>query len=230
MKDINADERSDLAIFVALAAFRTPDVVDSLKIFNSNWIRDMSTQMFADVEQVKERMRGKPDAPSTEKELEAKARELVEFAQRGQYEVITDHKWAIGMAMKMAFNIAPIIAGRDWCVVHRENEKKSFVTTDAPVLLTTVAPRENSLWGIGFGNTDALVLFPLTASCILTMFGSEGALSYRTVSAKQMRQFNLALADHCQRFVVGCDEALVRSLTDYLNLANKKWRPKMQRT
>jgi hypothetical protein len=228
--EINVDERTDLAIFVALAAFRTPDIVDSLKAFNSNLVRDMSKQMFADVEEVKARMRGKSDLPSTEEELEVEARELVEFVQSGQYEVNTRHTWAVGMAMKMAFNVAPILAGRDWAVVHRDNEKKSFVTTDAPVLLTTVAPRENSFWGIGFGNTDALVLFPLTASCILAMYGSEGALKHRTASAEQIRHTNLALASHCQRFVVSRDKALVRSLTDHLCLANKKWQPKMQRT
>jgi hypothetical protein len=123
--EINVDERTDLAIFVALAAFRTPDIVDSLKAFNSNLVRDMSKQMFADVEEVKARMRGKSDLPSTEEELEVEARELVEFVQSGQYEVNTRHTWAVGMAMKMAFNVAPILAGRDWAVVHRDNEKKS---------------------------------------------------------------------------------------------------------
>ena len=229
MGEINADERSDLAIFVAFAAFRTPDIVDSLKAFNSGSIRDICMQTFSDVEEVKMRMRGNPDAPSSEEELEIEARELVEYAQSGQYEVTTSHLWAVSMAFRMAFIIAPIFAGRDWTILHRNNDKKSFVTTDAPVMLTTVAPRQNSFWGIGFGNTDALVLFPLTESCILTMCGSEGDLRHWTAGSEQMRQINLAIADRCQRFVIGRDEALVRSLADHLCLAKKKWQPKMQR-
>ena len=229
-EQINVDERTDFAIFVAFAAFRTPDIVDSLKAFNSTLVRDMCDQMFSDIEEVKARMRSKSNATLTEEELDVEARELVEFAQSGQYEVNTSHTWAVGMAMKMAFNVAPILAGRDWSVIHRETEKKSFVTTDAPVLLTTVAPRENSIYGIGFGNTDSLVLFPLTASSILAMHGNEGAMNHMAAGAEQIRQLNLALASHCQRFVVGRDEALVRSLTTRLQLANKKWRPKMQRT
>lgn len=229
-QEINADERANLAIFVALAAFRTPDIVDSLKAFNSDLIEDTAKQAFADVAEVKERMRGKRDAPSNEEELEAEARELVEYVQRGEYEVTTSHKWAVGMAVKMAFNIAPILAGRDWVVVHRDNDKKSFVTMDAPVLLTTVAPREKSLWGIGFGNADALVLFPLTESCILAMYGSNGNLQHRTAGVEEIRRANLALADHCQRFVIGREQALVRSLADHLSLASKKWQPKMQRS
>ena len=73
---INADERANLAIFVALAAFRTPDVVDSLKAFNSNLIGDMAKRMFVDVEEVKARMRGKPGTPPMEDELDAETREL----------------------------------------------------------------------------------------------------------------------------------------------------------
>ena len=229
MEEISENERTDLAIFVALAAFRTPDVVDSLKAFNSGLVMDISKRIFADVEEVKEQMRGKPHAPLTEEELEADARALVEFAESGQYKIKTSHTWAVGTAIQMALTLAPIFAGRDWTIVHRNNEKRSFVTTDAPVILTTMIPREKSLWGIGFGDVDALVVFPLTESCVLAVHGSEGTLKHLMTDAKRMRDTNLALADRCQRFVVGRDEALVKSLTSYLCLANKKWQPKMQR-
>ncbi|HEU0069628.1 MAG TPA: hypothetical protein VFQ26_10300, partial [Nitrospiraceae bacterium] len=62
------------------------------------------------------------------------------------------------------------------------------------------------------------------------MYGSDGDLKHRTVGFGQIRHTNLAIADRCQRFVVGRDEALVRSLTDQLCLASKKWQPKMQST
>lgn len=226
---INAEERANLAIFVAFAAFRTPDIIESLKIFNSDLVKDKAKEILGNVEMVMEHMRGKPYAPSAEEELKADAQALVELVQSDQFEVVTNHKWAVGMAIKMAFKVAPILAGRNWEICHRSNQKKSFVTTDAPVLLTTAAPRLNSFWGVGFGNADALVLFPLAESCVLAMYGSEGDLKHRTQDAEQIRNTNLALANHCQRFVVGRDEALVRSLTDQLCLANKKWQPKMQR-
>jgi hypothetical protein len=185
--------------------------------------------MFANVEQVKESMRGKPGAPASEQELEREAQEMVEFAQSDQYEITTNHGWAVGMAIRMAFEVAPILAGRNWVVVHRQTEKKSFVTSDAPVVLSTVVPRETSFWGVGFGNNDAFVAFPLTAACALTMFGSEGTLVHREIRGDAMRHMNLAVASRCQRFVIGREEALVRSLADRLGLASKQWQPKMQR-
>lgn len=228
---INADERSDLAIFIALAACRTPDIVDSLKLFNSSLISDMAMRMFADVEQVKEQMRGKTHAPLTEKELEEEAQEMVNFVKSEQWVVETNHVWAVRTAIQMALTIAPILSGRDWTVVHRDNEKKSFVTTDAPVILTTIEPRGNGYWerGIGFGCSDALVFFPLDQSCVLAMSGSDGNMNHITMGSEQIRRINLTLSNSCQRFVIGRDEALVQSLTDYLCLTKKKWQPKMQR-
>lgn len=224
------EERADLAIFVSLACFRTPDIVESLKLFNSGLIADMAKRMFANVDQVKESLRGKPGAPTSEEELEREAREMVEFAQSGHYEVTTNHRWALGMAMQMAFKVAPLLAGRNWLVVHRQTDTKSFVTSDAPVVLNTIQPREPSFWGIGFGNADAMVVFPLTQSCALVMFGDQGVIQHREIDAVAIRHMNLAVADRCQRFVIGREEQLVRYLKDRLGLAGKTWQPKMQRT
>jgi hypothetical protein len=223
------EERADLAIFVALAGFRTPDIIESLKLFNSGLVTDMAKRMFANVDQVKETMRGKPGAPTSEQELEQEAKEMVEFAESGNYEVTTNHRWAVGMAMQMALQVAPLLAGRNWLIVHRPNDKKSFVTSDAPVVLSTVQPREPSIYGIGFGSADAMVVFPLAQSCSLVMFGEDGALEHRQIDAVAIRHMNLAIADRCQRFVIGREEPLVRSLSDRLGLAKKEWQPKMQR-
>jgi hypothetical protein len=180
------------------------------------------------VETVKIRMHKRLGLAMSEDELEKEAQELVAFAKSGSFKVTTNHRWAVFKAMEMAFSVAPILAGRDWIVTHRDNHKKSFVTTDAPVVLTTVAPRKKNFYGIGFGNADALVVFPLTGSCVLMMLGNKGGLEHRLANPQQVRQINLALADHCQRFVIGREESLVRSLTGYLGLGGKTWEPKMQ--
>lgn len=83
-QEIGPEERADLSIFVALAGFRTPDIVDSLKLFNSSTVDHVAKKLFADVGQVKEQMRGKPGSPTTEEELEKEAIEMVEFIQSGQ--------------------------------------------------------------------------------------------------------------------------------------------------
>jgi hypothetical protein len=229
-EEISENERNDLANFIALAAIRTPDMVDSIKAFNSGLISDIAKRMFANTEMVKDRIRSKTASPISEEELEKESQELVSFVNSGAYEVITDHQWAISTAIEMSSTIAQLLVRRDWIVTHRNSDKKSFITTDAPVWLTTVAPRKSKFYGVGFGNADALVLFPLTASSVLLMHSNKGKLEHRVANDQQVREINLGLADCCQRFVIGRDPALVRSLTNYIGLANKIWQPKMQKS
>lgn len=226
---INADERSDLAILIALAAMRTPDIVESLKLAKAGFILDVAKKLFADAETVAERLRtDQLYADVSEDEIVEEAKQMVDMAQNDGLAVNIDQKWAVSMAIRMAFEVAPILAGRDWLVLVRESEKKSFVTTDAPVTLTTTGPREENFWGVGYGNDDALILFPLTQSCVLAMFGNAGDLRRTTANTEQMRHINLAMADRCQRFIVGRDASLLKSLAEFLGLAGKKWQPKMQ--
>lgn len=228
---IDAQGRSDLAIFIALGTMRTPDVVDSLKAFNAGMVTDIMKSMFADVEDVAARQREDPDfAGKPEDQVLAEAKLMVDMAQNDGVKVTTEHHFALGMAIQLALEIAPILAGRDWVVVHRDNEKKSFITTDAPVFLTTVAPRADKFWGVGFGNADALVFSPLKQSCTLAMMGSSGDLRHIEADTTKVRQLNVGMTAKCQRFVIGRDEALVHSLARATGLATTKWTPKMQRS
>jgi len=226
---INADERTDLAIFIALAAMRTPDIVESLKLAKAGFILDTAKRLFADVAAVADRLRkDKLYADVSDEDILEDAKQMVDMAQNNGLTVDVDQKWAVGMAIRMAFEVAPILAGRDWLVLVRDSERKSFVTADAPVVLTTTGPRENSFWGVGYGNDDALILFPLTEACVLALYGNTGDLKWTTANTEQIRHINLAIADRCQRFVVGRDVALLESLANFLGLAGKRWQPKMQ--
>lgn len=229
--NITADERSDLAIFMALGAMRTPDIVQSLQLMNSDMTLEMAKRIYADVDRVEADLRLNPAyAGKSDEEVRVEAEAMVNLVQTDGLSVTTNEKWAVGMAIKMSLAVAPTFAGRDWVIVHRDNDRKSFVTTDAPVVLTTTEPRESSIYGIGFGNADALVAFPLTQSCVLMMLGSEGDFRHIEVSADKMRKANLAMAEKCKRFVIGRDEALVKSLVEEVDLAGRRWQPKMQRT
>lgn len=225
---ITDDERSELAIFIALAAFRTPDHIDSVMAASSGLFGEMARQMFSDVESAKASIRDTPLAPATEEELDREARDLVEFAKSGRYKVTTNQKWAVEIAIRTAFAVAPCLIDRDWLVLHRPDDRHSFITTDSPVVLTTVVPRESPLYGVGFGNADALVIFPLDQTSVLAMFGDGGGFAHVASMGERMRHINLAAADRCQRFVIGRDRVLVRSLADRLRLNTRKWSPKMQ--
>lgn len=226
---LTADERSDFAVFIALGTTRTPDIVDSLKAMSSEMVLWHTKMTYSDVDQVFQRLRADEDySGRSDIELREEAQLMVDLVQTGGLKVETNEKWAVSMAFQMAMQIAPIFAGRDWVVSHRENDKKSFVTTDAPVFLTTVAPRQNSFYGVGFGNADALVFFPLNQACMLAMYGNSGDLRHISVGPDRIRQLNLAMANECQRFVIGRSEVLVKNLAETVGLAGKQWQRKMQ--
>lgn len=229
---LTADERTDLAVFMALGAMRTPDIVESLQRMNSGMILEMAKRIYSDVGRVVADLRKDPAyAGKLDDEVRAEAQAMKDTAHNGGFTVQTSEKWAVGMAIKMSLEMAPIFAGRNWVIAHRDNDKKSFVTTDAPVVLTSTEPREPrepSIYGIGFASADALVAFPLTQSCVLMMHGTDGTFRHINVNADKVRSANLALAERCKRFVVGRDEALVKSLAEKVGLASSQWQPKMQ--
>jgi hypothetical protein len=227
-QEINAEERANISIFIGFAICRTPDAVDSIKLLNSNILGSLTKRIFNKIDFAKEHIRKSPNAPSTEDELEEQAQKLVDFVKNNELNVETDHSWAVGTAMQMSLKIAPFLSCRNWTVIHRDNDKRSFITTDAPVLLTTTTRRESSLYGVGFANLDALVLFPLSQSCALAMSGNEGDFEHKKANGENIRRINLAIGEQCKRFVIGRDEALIRSIADRLNLADREWKPKMQ--
>lgn len=227
--DLSADERSDLAIFIALAATRTPDMVHSVQALNGEIVKESAKALFSNVDQNFERMRADESfSHQSDDELRKQAELMANMAQTDGFVVETDEKWAVGRAIEMALAAAPYFAGRHWRVVHRNIEKLSFITSDSPVYLNTVAPRPTSVYGVGFGSPDAFISFPLHQSCTLEMFGDSAILEHRPGDRDYLRMANLHFARRCQRFVVGRDEALVKSLAEELGLAGKKWQPKFR--
>jgi hypothetical protein len=60
------------------------------------------------------------------------------------------------------------------------------------------------------------------------MYGDTGDLEHKEAGRDFIRRANLALGERCQRFLVGRDQDLVKSLTDLLELADKTWQPKIR--
>lgn len=227
--ELSINERSDLSIFIALAAMRTPDMVNSVQALNGEMLKHELKARFQDVEKTFQLLRNDEKfAGEADDELYKQAGWLVHMTQTNGFSVETDEKWAVSRAIEMALAVAPHLAGRHWRVVHRENEKLSFITTDSPVYLNTVISRPNSIYGVGFGSPDAFISFPLSQCCALEMFGNTGLLEHKVVGRDYLRMANLHFARRCQRFIVGRDEALLKSLVNELGLANKKWEPKFR--
>ena len=223
------EERSDMAIFVAIMGFRTPDQIDSMKAANGEMIKRVSQLVFGSEKMAKAAVRQYPENKGmTDEEIAVQAKQLHDFVKRDQFTVETDHQWAMGMSMSMFTAVADILVQRDWVVMHRDSEKRSFITSDAPLVLTTLQPRQNTFYGVGYSNTDAMVVFPLTQACILVMYGFDGTLAHGLISDEHIKDTNRLIASRCQRFIMGRDESLVRSLVTHVGLDQTSWQPKIR--
>lgn len=222
-------ERSDMAIFVAIMGFRTPDQIDSLKAANGEMIKRLSHMMFGSKKLAKIAVKQNPkNMGLSDDEIEQQAKQLCEFVQRNKFTVETDHQWALGMSMSMFAKVAEILVRRDWVVMHRDSEKRSFITSDSPLILTLMQPRQNTFYGIGYASRDAMIVFPLTQASILVMYGFDGTFTHGLMTEANMKDTNRLIAERCQRFLMGRDEKLVRSLVEHVQLDKTSWQPKVR--
>jgi hypothetical protein len=90
-------------------------------------------------------------------------------------------------------------------------------------VLTTVEKRANYFWGVGYANSDALVVMPLTQSCAVMIFGQGDDLRHEKIDHHLVRRINQTVADASKRFVMARDEVLLKSIVYSTGLQDRKW-------
>lgn len=223
---LSFEARGALAHFFGTLAVRTPEFIQSIQHLNGQMIKATSQILFSAEDQVLSTLRGNPDhAKREDAELSVMARDMVDFVGGGDFEVDTDPQWAMTMALPMGEHIAQVMAERHWRV-WQAPAKAAFIIGDAPVVLTATAPRASSFMGIGFGSTDALVLIPLSSTHAIAMYGERRSNDLRRVDRAIVRRLNIDIARRSQRFLIGRDNALVKSIAEAAVLAETIWKPK----
>jgi Protein of unknown function (DUF4238) len=113
----------------------------------------------------------------------------------------------------------------DWEIFHA-SPKTSFITTDNPVVL--VPPSDHTLvYGVGIITKGARKIFPLSQTACLVMCDHGSFLAHRDAVSQLIRGINLVVTSHSDRFVIGCDKALVSNMVDTTKLTEweqKHWR------
>lgn len=96
--------------------------------------------MFSTVEQAERALRKSPEhAELGWVEMLKMAHDMVDFTERGDYEVETDPQWAVTVALPLGEEIAQIMAERHWRVL-KAPTASAFVIADAPMVLTPNGP------------------------------------------------------------------------------------------
>jgi hypothetical protein len=111
--------------------------------------------------------------------------EVTAFHQRGEYDILLNRGYHIGLELQMHDPVLRVLAARKWTLYNSNDATGCFVTTDRPVMLPYVNPMDvPPLYrsSPGFGMPDTEVMFPITQQMTLVgMFeGQESVVRAST--------------------------------------------------
>ncbi|WP_244242862.1 DUF4238 domain-containing protein [Xanthomonas citri] len=222
---LSEDGRLALSYFFAAMAVRTPEFIQSIQHANGQLLKRASQIMLSTPEQAMNVLRAKPaNFGKSDAELFDEALRLVDFMEEDQFEVITAHSEAVLTALQLADTIAPIFFRRSWTILDAPRGS-SFVTTDAAIMLTSLARRPHR-FGLGHGSPDALTLLPLCSGHAIAMFGIGPAINRWRIDSQRVREINLSLADHAQRFLFARDDRHAAAVSCAARMKENKWKPR----
>lgn len=206
---ITEDEKQILSIFMAFMMNRVPDFEKSVNSMEKHMIQLMADMMFSDEKRVQSLM--DEQERSTGEEFDTSAKELVDFHKRRQYEIIVNRNMSLRLMLDVSMELSRYFGLMDWGVFHAP-EKKSFITTDNPLILVPPVDHKPEFLGVGIITKGARKVFPLSQKACLIMFDHGAHLEHRDADINLVRNINLSLTSRADRFVIGCDEVLVRNL------------------
>jgi len=205
-QSITPQQRVDLAFYLVLQHTRTPRFERETEEMADAFHKIVLKEMVPSVEAA-ESVFG-----CNKKNDGATAEDMYKFIHEEQFTVKGNRNNTISLMLNLARRGSVDIALMDWVVVHAA-KGCSFITTDSPI--GYVVPDEFIRSGepvIGLGSDKITKLFPLTRKVAL-LIGKYGAgFGHFGFNRMQVRDFNVTVAQEAERFLIGPDEYLVRSV------------------
>ncbi|MCE0904728.1 DUF4238 domain-containing protein [Pseudomonas alloputida] len=222
---LSAADRESFALFLGLAAVRTPAAIADARNVFGGLEKARSQLLLADENAVFRLLKKMPDADEDDSVLRKEAQDIAKMAREGSFDVEVDPQYALHKSLGVWHIVAEELFKRDWMVLHTTGDDHSFLTSDSPIVLTSLS-QSNRNQPLGYGSPEAQILFPLTSKCALVASGYLGRTGRSDITVDNLRRFNMTIASDCQRYVMGGDATLVESITNELRLAESEWQPK----
>lgn len=224
-ENLTSAQKAKVLLFVAFARNRTPEWITTVKSLTGDVMTKLMKFMFTDIERAQEILKKENGHLSNEEQL-SRAKSQIDFAQSDNYDVTVNDTFALQLALSLTSPIAKALTTKNWTVLHPQRAQDSFVTSDAPLVLTYL--RTQSPYGVGFGSPNAIVYFPLGQDTCLMFHGEGAALKHRNIPQNQVASVNRMVTANCQRFVIGRDESLIKSLVRNTRIYKTNWTPPYQ--
>lgn len=203
------EERLDLAMFIALLFNRVPKFERESEQIADTTGKALMKKMFPTIESVEEHLRREAEGDG---DRSVSAQAFFDFIHKEQYTIVGNRNISIQAILEHTPEMATILAFMDWAIAHA-NDRSSFITTDSPFgFIVPEEIRRSREPAIGLGSPNVTKIVPLSGRIALLLGGVGVGLGHFDFDRTQVRELNVAVASECDRYVMGPDEALVRSI------------------
>jgi uncharacterized protein DUF4238 len=218
-KDINHSEKQAISVFVSFMMNRVPDYEKSVNEIKKHMVKKMSDMVFYDEERTQAIMDRVEN--ETGEKSDISAQDLVDFYKSGEYGIEINRNFSLDLMLRNSPEFAKYFCMMDWNVFHAP-ARCTFVTTDNPVFLIPPEDHKSHYYGVGLITPGALKVFPLSQKTCLVMYDHGSLTIHAEATQQQVRDLNLEITNNAHRFVIGRDQALVRSLVNRTKLTERE--------
>jgi hypothetical protein len=225
--EITGEQKEILSVFLAFLMNRVPDFEKSTNKIHEHFLKKMADMMFSDVKRAESIMNRHEKETGVKPEISAK--ELVEFHKRGEYKFEIHRNESLRLMFDLSFDTANYFIQMDWGFFHAP-PKSSFVTSDNPLFI--VPPDDydpNSFYsGVGLITPGAKKVVALSQKVCLIMLDHGDEILHIDVDREKVRRINFNISLHTDRFLIGRDEALIKSLSKRAKLSQWERKGRIQ--
>ena len=203
--EIDSEEKTTLAIFVALLYTRVPGFERLINSQNEKTIKYLSKFSVPNIEKAQEVI--KMFAKGDEQE-NISPKELLDFVQNENYDVKFSRYYSLRIMYFLTRKLPLYLVQMDWQFWHAP-QKGSFITSDNPFVLT---PPEKYHGPFGFITKGAKKVCPLSKTVCLVMCDYGERIIHMNITRKQARCINLLVAMNSDRFLLSKNKNLLESI------------------
>ncbi|MGO6739660.1 DUF4238 domain-containing protein [Rhizobium ruizarguesonis] len=174
------DDKILVLNLIALMATRNPRLRKNWSDFTNRLYRIVLETSFATEDRYnKLRKRMEAEMPHAKPLAQLPYEDFREFIKSDRYEFETHQNTLIRLELDVFESVLKTLIARKWVLQIANDQAGDFVTSDHPVVLTSL---RQSHPGVGHGLKETMLLFPLTRKCALmgTFEGDEGVIQAPT--------------------------------------------------
>ncbi|MCH7770511.1 MAG: DUF4238 domain-containing protein [Bacteroidetes bacterium] len=216
---INDDDKGIMSLFLSILKYRVPE----FEKLSNEIAQKMSEFMMKNIINSREQaaIMMKQYEKDTGKTIDISPDVLYEYTQNAQFNIMVDKNTILKQMLDNSIRNTGWLYNMNWVVLNAP-KKASFLTTDNPFVLLPPTGFPIGVRGYGLRTNGVKKIIPLSKQQCITIGSPVNEFRYVDVDIKTVRDPNTFVVSRCDRFVIGRDENLLRSIVKRTKI--HKWK------